>query len=181
MTDSTEWMISTNTRSTITLGRRWCSRCSWMVGHPHHAILILLSSMKTACTYLEGMMVITETIFTGSTLLPANGARSIWKQMVETVYGPRADIAHRPLYIKIWCFCLVGMTAQGNSTTSTASTSVTNLIFWLYTSCRNVDFCWISDEYFAMPQGHAHHGELRQLYIFVRRVNRESTLWFFRI
>ena len=48
-----------------------------MVGRQPLAIRIQLLSMKIACTFLEDMMVITEMIFTGSTLLQANGARLI--------------------------------------------------------------------------------------------------------
>jgi len=48
-----------------------------MVARRLHAILIQQLFMKIACTFLEDMMVITETIFTGSTLLQANGARLI--------------------------------------------------------------------------------------------------------
>lgn len=71
-------------------------------------------------------MVITGTTFTGLTLLQANGARLTWRQTEATVCGPRAGTAPQPRYTRTWCSSSEVMTVQGNSTTSTALTSVMN-------------------------------------------------------
>ncbi len=131
MMDSIESTISMSTRLTTTPGRRWCSKYSWMEGHPHLVIHIPLSCMKIACMSSVATTVITGMTFTDLILRQANGARLTWRPTGETVYGQKVGTVHLLRFIKTWCFSSGVTTVPGNSTTSTASTSVmNNMLNW---------------------------------------------------